>query len=138
MLAAVVFGGMIGVALRALVLLPFPADPRGLSELIALAAATLLVNIAGSFGLGLLVGGLKDRRPALRMFLGTGVLGGFTTYSAFAVQTTALLAVAPVAGVALAVVSVTAGFAAAALGLRLADGRSRAHAEPADGRGGSA
>jgi CrcB protein len=47
------------------------------------------------------------------------VLGGFTTYSAFAVQTAGLLTAAPVAGIALAVVSVLLGLAAAALGLRL-------------------
>jgi len=46
---------------------------------------TLLVNVAGSFVLGLLVGaGASADGFAL---LGTGFCGGLTTYSAFAVQT---------------------------------------------------
>jgi len=46
---------------------------------------TLLVNVAGSFLLGLFVaGGATGSWLAL---LGTGFCGGFTTYSAFAVQT---------------------------------------------------
>ena len=49
------------------------------------------------------MGRLGDGHPFARAFLGTGVLGGFTTYSAFAVQTALLLGAAPVAGVALAV-----------------------------------
>ncbi|MEO6511477.1 MAG: CrcB family protein [Nocardioides sp.] len=48
-------------------------------------AGTLLVNVAGSFVLGLLVGaGVSHDGLAL---LGTGFCGGLTTYSAFAVQT---------------------------------------------------
>ena len=46
---------------------------------------TLAVNLLGSFVLAALlsaaeIGGL---RPELRLFLGTGLLGGFTTYSTF-------------------------------------------------------
>lgn len=48
-------------------------------------AGTLLVNVAGSLLLGLFVGaGVEGGWLAL---LGTGFCGGFTTYSAFAVQT---------------------------------------------------
>ena len=50
------------------------------------ARARSLVNVAGSFLLGLFVGRRRDRRTALAL-LGTGFCGGFTTYSAFAVQT---------------------------------------------------
>ncbi len=50
-----------------------------------------VINVVGSFALGLLVGALArvgdgPRAQAIRLFLGTGVLGGFTTYSAFALQ----------------------------------------------------
>ena len=44
---------------------------------------TLLVNFAGAALMGLLVGASSGRAPQLALFLGTGVLGGFTTYSAF-------------------------------------------------------
>jgi fluoride exporter len=50
---------------------------------------TLAVNLAGAFALGLLAGVLSRRpgaSPLLRPFLGTGVLGGFTTFSALAVE----------------------------------------------------
>ena len=46
---------------------------------------TLVVNVAGSFVLGLLVGGGPS--PHAVALLGTGFCGGLTTYSAFAVQT---------------------------------------------------
>jgi CrcB protein len=45
---------------------------------------TLLVNLLGSFLLGLLVGHGVDGRPMA--LLGTGFCGAFTTYSAVAVQ----------------------------------------------------
>lgn len=117
-LVAVVAGGVIGVALRELLLLPFSAVDAG-SSAIPLTTATMVVNILGSFALGVVAGWLGDRHPTRRAFLGAGVLGGFTTYSAFAVQTATLLSAAPVAGIALAAVSVLVGLAAAGLGLRL-------------------
>lgn len=119
MLAAVVAGGIIGVALRELLLLPFTTDAATAAEGLVVPAATMGVNVLGSFVLGLVVGTLVDRHPLARAFLGTGVLGGFTTYSAFALHTAALLGSAPVAGVALAALSVALGLLAAALGLRL-------------------
>lgn len=55
---------------------------------------TLLVNVVGSFLLGIVVEALIDR-PVLgidsRLPLGTGFMGGFTTYSSFSVETSLLL-----------------------------------------------
>ena len=55
---------------------------------------TLIVNIAGSFLMGLLAGYFAFR-PGLsqhiRLFLTTGVLGGFTTFSAFSLDTALLI-----------------------------------------------
>ncbi|WP_282847114.1 fluoride efflux transporter FluC [Microbacterium oxydans] len=85
--------------------------------------AVLVANVVGA----LLIGLLAARLPAtaeLRLALGTGVLGGFTTYSAFMTGTLSLWADAPVVAVAYAVGSLVLGLAAAALGLRL--GRPRA------------
>ena len=111
-------GGVIGVALRELLLLPFSAEAAAGS--LVLPAATMIVNVLGSFVLGVVVGSLGDRHPLARALLGTGVIGGFTTYSAFAVQTATLLGSSPVAGTALALFSVLLGLVAAALGGRLA------------------
>lgn len=52
----------------------------------AFPVGTMLVNIVGSLLMGLLVGYLLPRvdvSPGWRLFLGSGVLGGFTTFSAF-------------------------------------------------------
>jgi CrcB protein len=53
---------------------------------------TLLVNLVGSFVLALLFA-LPARwvSPEARLFMGAGVLGGFTTYSSFNYETLALL-----------------------------------------------
>jgi CrcB protein len=51
---------------------------------------TLIVNVAGSFLMGLLAGYFAFR-PGIgqhaRLFLTTGILGGFTTFSAFSLDT---------------------------------------------------
>lgn len=55
---------------------------------------TLLINAAGSFLLGLLMQ-LSLSTPMIsadtRLIIGTGILGGFTTYSTFNYETLALL-----------------------------------------------
>jgi CrcB protein len=132
MLGLVVAGGVLGVALRELLLLPFGTG-QSAPDSLALPAATMGVNVVGSFALGIVIGRLGDRHPLTRGFVGTGVLGGFTTYSAFAVQTAVLLGVAPWAGFALAAVSVLLGLAAAALGLRLARSSGAARGASSDG-----
>lgn len=57
-------------------------------------AGTLFVNVAGSLAMGLLVGYFAFRGEggqAMRLFLATGVLGGFTTFSAFSLDTVLML-----------------------------------------------
>jgi CrcB protein len=55
--------------------------------------ATLVVNVVGCLLIGLL-GGLAESTqlisPAMQLFLMVGLLGGFTTYSAFGYQTATL------------------------------------------------
>lgn len=113
-------GGAIGAGLRALLLLPVAGGGR--TEVIAV---TLVENVVGSLVLGIVVALLGDRRPRLRAFAGTGVLGGFTTYSTFAVQTAQLTADA--AAVLLALASLLLGLLAAlgglVIGRRLTGGR---------------
>lgn len=82
--------------------------------------ATFLINVSGSFAIGLAMSLFLDRYPhitLLRLFLVTGVLGGYTTFSSFEWETfetvkvgdrlTALLYVGS---------SVAAGYAAVWLG----------------------
>lgn len=85
--------------------------------------STLLVNVVGSFLLGVLtVLALSawSRRPLAQPFLGVGVLGGFTTFSAYSLELRDLLADGrPLLALAYAVATLAAGLAAAALGLSL-------------------
>ncbi len=78
-------------------------------------AGTLLVNVVGSFALGVLVGaGADGDRLAL---LGTGFCGGFTTFSALAVQTHGL---GVRRGTTYAVATLGSALAACALGVAVA------------------
>jgi CrcB protein len=85
---AVALGGAIGATLRYGVLLVFARPGSG-----ALPWHTLGVNIAGSFLLGLLMALLPPTHAAERwqLFVGVGVLGGFTTFSTFSLETVSLV-----------------------------------------------
>lgn len=82
-------------------------------------AGTLVANVAGSFALGLLLTRASSDRT--RLFVGTGALSSFTTYSTFVADGVAL---GTPAGAWYVAASYATGFAAAALGLSLG-GRSR-------------
>jgi CrcB protein len=82
---------------------------------------TFTVNVVGSLAIGLvfaLLLGRADVPDWLKMAITTGFLGGFTTFSAFSLQTHRLLAEGAY-GLAVAYVigRVTAGLAAVALGV---------------------
>ena len=81
---------------------------------------TLAVNVTGCFAIGAVLHLVEDRAmlgPDARVFLVVGILGGFTTFSAFGWETFELLR-ANQPGLALvnAAGSVTAGLAAVWLG----------------------
>lgn len=84
--------------------------------------ATLAVNVVGSFAIGLLATRLPFDGHAARLMM-TGLLGGFTTFSAFSLDTV-LLYQRGQAGAALAYVATTLvlSLAAAACGLSLTRG----------------
>jgi CrcB protein len=81
--------------------------------------STLLINVTGSFALGLLVGlGAGDDA---RTIIGTGFLGGYTTFSTASVETVHLAldrryAAAAVSAVAMLALSVAAAAGGYALG----------------------
>ena len=137
--ALVALGGAAGSALRETVALALPGAPL---------PATLAVNVLGALGLAVLLEALAGagargyggRRGAARLLLGTGFCGGFTTYSAVAVQAAELLRGGDtVTAVAYAVVTLLLGAVATLggiwLGGRLGAGPGRAHAGPGRGAG---
>jgi fluoride exporter len=88
-LAAVAAGGAVGATTRYGLALAWPAPPGGLPW------ATLVTNLAGCALLGALMQVITTRiapHRLVRPFLGTGVLGGFTTFSTYAVEARDLLA----------------------------------------------
>lgn len=54
---------------------------------------TFMINVSGSLLMGVLAGWLarQDGSESLRLLLGVGVLGGFTTFSAFSLETAMLM-----------------------------------------------
>lgn len=80
----VAFGGAIGAALRHLT---NNASLRWLGP--GYPWGTLAVNVVGSFLMGAIVELIARRLGAsteLRLFLATGILGGYTTFSAFSLD----------------------------------------------------
>jgi CrcB protein len=79
---------------------------------------TLAVNVLGCLAIGALMALAVEREslsPNLRLLLVTGVLGGFTTFSAFGYETLALVEIErrPLLALANVAVEVVAGLAAA-------------------------
>ena len=90
---------------------------------------TLIVNVAGSFLMGLLAGFFAYRAGVpqhVRLFLTTGILGGFTTFSTFSLDA-ALLIERHNYGLAAGYVVGSVAAALAGLFLGLAAFRSPAH-----------
>lgn len=116
-LVAVAVGGMLGASLRLAIDALLPHDPSEFP------LSTLLINIVGSFALGVLVARVWPVAPEwLRAGLGAGLVGTFTTFSALTVSLVTL-GFTPIAALYL-LLSVGGGLAAALLGLRI--GRRRA------------
>lgn len=114
-LVVVFFGGVLGTAIRAGIELAWPTQ--------IWPAATFTINLSGSFALGILVGALFVRGPdnalrrRIRLGVGTGLLGGYTTYSTFIIEGDELAHV----GIGLAILylvgSVVLGVLVAVLGM---------------------
>lgn len=85
----VALGGALGSMARfwvnSMVMLRWPGD---------FPLATLLVNVTGSLLIGFVFAIVQDRQiggEAVRLFVIVGVLGGFTTFSAFSLETMGLI-----------------------------------------------
>ncbi|HWD83321.1 MAG TPA: fluoride efflux transporter CrcB [Kribbella sp.] len=82
-IGVIAVGGAIGASARYLIGLGWPTPPAGFPY------ATLVVNIVGCGLIGILMVLVTDvltQQRLVRPFLGTGVLGGFTTFSTYAVD----------------------------------------------------
>lgn len=143
----VAVGGTVGAAVREALVLAVPAT--GWFD-----SVIFCVNLSGALALGLLLESLlrlgpeDDRRRRLRLLLGTGVLGGYTTYSTLAVGTARLVADADLGGAAVySLATVLLGALATWTGIALAArrhgrrrrrgrGRAEVHGDgPSDGAG---
>ncbi|MFE3553694.1 CrcB family protein [Streptomyces sp. NPDC059193] len=139
-LAAVAAGGAVGASARYGIGLLWPAGPGEFPW------ATLVINAAGSALIGVLMvliseGGRTAPHPLVRPFAGVGILGGFTTFSTYALDFSRLLDEGE-AGTALAYAGLTvvaalgAVWAAASVTRRAVRGRAapvrtgRGRAEP--------
>lgn len=125
-IALVAAGGAVGTGLRYLI---SELAPRWAG----VPVATLGINVVGAFLLGVLLGLLADRTldtgwsRRIRLGVGTGGLGGFTTYSALATDTVTLAAAHPGQAAGYAVGTVLLGAVASVAGIWL----SRGHLRPA-------
>lgn len=116
-------GGGIGAGARYLVNQAFTVPPIS-AGVPAFPWSTMTVNIVGGFLMGVvfvLVGERLGGAPEWRIFLATGILGGFTTFSAFSLDAwqlwergaTGLAAGYVAASVVLSVAGLAAGLVAA-------------------------
>lgn len=119
----VAIGGAAGTAAREAISLAIP-------PLNGIPIAIFLINILGALFLGALLESLarrgpdEGRRRTLRLLLGTGVAGGFTTYSALATDTGFLiLSNQAWAGISYAALTVIFGALATLTGIGLATAR---------------
>jgi fluoride exporter len=88
-LAVVAAGGMLGASARYGVTVMLPAVPGGVPW------ATLVVNVSGCLAIGVvmvLIVEVWQAHRLLRPFLGTGFLGGYTTFSTYELDALGLLA----------------------------------------------
>jgi CrcB protein len=119
-LAVMVGGGLGAVARHAMagaILRAWPAAPAF--------TAIFAINIAGSAAIGMIAGALATSRLDLsheaRLFVTVGVLGGFTTFSSFSLDTLTLIKGGQIGwAVANALGQVATGTLAAAIGYRVA------------------
>jgi CrcB protein len=119
LLGAVAAGGVLGSLGRYTVGLALPHASG------TFAWSTFLVNVTGSLAMGVLVVwvlAMAEPHPWLRPFLGVGVLGGWTTFSSYALDIHAMVdAGREPAAAAYLVGSLVVGLVAVGLGISLGE-----------------
>lgn len=133
LIAVVALGGMVGTTARWALTHALGSAANGFPT------ATLVENVVGSFLLGALLEALLrrgDETPrgrVLRLGLGTGVLGGFTTFSALAYELERLVAGGQVTlALVYAILSLVLGILACVAGIALAARHHRWRHLPSD------
>jgi fluoride exporter len=141
LLGLVALGGAAGAPARWGLALWLPGPASGWPT------ATFTTNLVGAFALGLVLEALarrgpdEGRRRAVRLAVGTGFLGAFTTYSSFALEVDQYLRSGRVGlGAGYALATVAAGLLCAAAGVAVGwwTGPGRPHRGRAGGPAGPA
>lgn len=119
--AFVFLGGGLGATLRFAVVKLYTSLAPGNS----FPWATMSINVLGSLLIGLLLGLATKNQwsPTIQLFVAAGILGGFTTFSAFSRETMILLQAGQnIQAAAYACLSPVLGLSACFLGAKLAAG----------------
>ncbi|WP_084516074.1 fluoride efflux transporter FluC [Microbacterium luticocti] len=109
-------GGAVGTAIRAVLAFAFPWTGT-------VPWTILVVNLCGALVLGFLLTALAVRTPEtdarrdVRLFAGTGIMGGFTTYSELASDSAVIFGTDPVLAISFALLTVLGGVACAGIGV---------------------
>ncbi|MDN5618681.1 MAG: CrcB family protein [Kocuria sp.] len=113
-------GGTLGTGIRYALTLVFPGSGHAMG-------AILVINLVGALCLGYLLESVGRRgddvgtRRTVRVLVGTGVLGGFTTYSTLATNIVELLGSGRIwTGIGYALLTVVAGVIASGAGILVA------------------
>jgi CrcB protein len=80
---------------------------------------TLAVNVIGGLAMGLLAARVAPDNESARLLIGTGLLGGFTTFSAFSLETVRLMEQQPGLAALYALASLVLSVGACWMGLEL-------------------